>query len=155
MLQDSIRHIEFMKVALNEAQKAAQKDEVPVGAVLVSENDELLSAAHNQIISRNDPTAHAEILALREAAHKIGNYRLLNTTLYVTVEPCPMCMGAVIHARVPQVVFGTHDPNWGAVGSLYNFAEDHRFNHRPKIIEGICAGECKKLMQDFFSSKRM
>jgi tRNA(adenine34) deaminase len=155
MLQDSIRHIEFMKVALNEAQKAAQKDEVPVGAVLVSENDELLSAAHNQIISRNDPTAHAEILALREAAHKIGNYRLLNTTLYVTVEPCPMCMGAVIHARVAQIVFGTHDPKWGAAGSLYNFAEDPRFNHRPKIIEGICAAECKKLMQDFFSSKRM
>jgi tRNA(adenine34) deaminase len=154
MLQVSVKHIEFMKVALREAQKAAQKDEVPIGAVLVSESDELLSAAHNQIISRQDPTAHAEILVLREAAHKIGNYRLLNTTLYVTVEPCPMCMGAIIHARVAQVIFGTRDPRWGAAGSLYNFAQDHRFNHRPEIIEGICAEECKKLMQDFFSSKR-
>jgi tRNA(adenine34) deaminase len=154
MLQVSVKHIEFMKVALREAQKAAQKDEVPIGAVLVSESDELLSAAHNQIISRQDPTAHAEILVLREAAHKIGNYRLLNTTLYVTVEPCPMCMGAIIHARVAQVIFGTRDPRWGAAGSLYNFAEDYRFNHRPEIIEGICANECKKLMQDFFSLKR-
>jgi tRNA(adenine34) deaminase len=151
----SAKRIEFMKVALAEAQKAGHKDEVPVGAVLVSENDELLSAAHNQMINCKDPTAHAEILALREAAHKIGNYRLLNTTLYVTVEPCPMCMGAIIHARVARVVFGTRDPKWGAAGSLYNFAEDHRFNHRPKIIEGICEDECKKLMQDFFSSKRM
>jgi tRNA(adenine34) deaminase len=151
----SAKRIEFMKVALAEAQKAGLKDEVPVGAVLVTENDELLSVAHNQIISSKDPTAHAEILALREAAHKIGNYRLLNTTLYVTVEPCPMCMGAIIHARVARVVFGTRDPKWGAAGSLYNFAEDHRFNHRPKIIEGICEDECKKLMQDFFSSKRM
>ena len=154
MLQNTIRYIEFMKKALNEAQMAAQKDEVPVGAVLVDENDELLSAAHNQIINSKDPTAHAEILALRKAAHKIGNYRLLNTTLYVTVEPCPMCMGAIIHARVARVVFGTRDPNWGVAGSLYNFAEDHRFNHRPEIIEGICEHECKKLMQDFFSLKR-
>jgi len=154
MLQTGVKHIEFMKKALNEAQKAGQKDEIPIGAVLVAENDELLSAAHNQTASRQDPTAHAEILALREAADKIGNYRLLNTALYVTVEPCPMCMGAIIHARVAQVIFGTRDPKWGAAGSLYNFAEDHRFNHRPEIIEGICADECRKLMQDFFSSKR-
>jgi tRNA(adenine34) deaminase len=154
MLQVSVKHIEFMKKALNEAQKAGQKAEVPIGALLVAENDELLSASHNQTVSRQDPTAHAEILVLREAADKIGNYRLLNTTLYVTVEPCPMCMGAIIHARVAQVIFGTRDPKWGAAGSLYNFAEDHRFNHRPEIIEGICAGECRKLMQDFFSSKR-
>jgi tRNA(adenine34) deaminase len=154
MPQESIKHIEFMKKALTEAQKAGQKDEIPIGAVLVAESSELLSAAHNQTVSRRDPTAHAEILALREAADKIGNYRLLNTTLYVTVEPCPMCMGAIIHARVAQVIFGTRDPRWGAAGSLYNFAEDHRFNHRPEIIEGICADECRKLMQDFFSSKR-
>jgi tRNA(adenine34) deaminase len=154
MFQVSLKHIEFMKIALNEAQKAGQKDEVPIGAVLVNENNELLSAAHNQIISLQDPSAHAEILALREAAHKIGNYRLLNTTLYVTVEPCPMCMGAIIHARVAQIIFGTRDPKWGAAGSLYNFAEDQRFNHRPIIIEGICADECRKIMQDFFNSKR-
>jgi tRNA(adenine34) deaminase len=154
MLQLKPMHIKFMKMALNEAQKAGQKDEVPVGAVLIADNDDLLSAAHNQITRRQDPTAHAEILALREAAQKIGNYRLLNTTLYVTVEPCPMCMGAIIHARVAQVVFGTRDRNWGAAGSLYNFAVDQRFNHQPEIIEGICESECKKLMQDFFSSKR-
>jgi tRNA(adenine34) deaminase len=155
MPQEEVMHIKLMRKALDEAQKAGQKNEVPIGAVLVAENDELLSATHNQIINRQDPTAHAEILALREAAHKIGNYRLLNTTLYVTVEPCPMCMGAIIHARVAQIIFGTRDPKWGAAGSLYNFAEDQRFNHRPIIIEGICADECKKIMQDFFSSKRM
>jgi len=145
----------FMKKALNEAQKAGEMGEIPIGAVLVAENNKLLSAGHNQTVCHKDPTAHAEILALREASHKIGNYRLLNTTLYVTVEPCPMCMGAIIHARVAIVVFGTRDPKWGAAGSLYNFAQEHRFNHRPEIIEGICAEECKKLMQDFFSTKRM
>ncbi len=155
MLQDSVRHMAFMKKALNEAQKAGEMGEIPIGAVLVAENNKLLSAGHNQTVCHKDPTAHAEILALREASHKIGNYRLLNTTLYVTVEPCPMCMGAIIHARVAIVVFGTRDPKWGAAGSLYNFAQEHRFNHRPEIIEGICAEECKKLMQDFFSTKRM
>ena len=155
MLQDNVRHMAFMKKALNEAQKAGEMGEIPIGAVLVAENNKLLAEGHNQTICHKDPTAHAEILALRKAAHKIGNYRLLNTTLYVTVEPCPMCMGAIIHARVARVVFGTRDPKWGVAGSLYNFAEDHRFNHRPEIIEGICEHECKKLMQDFFSSKRM
>jgi tRNA(adenine34) deaminase len=155
MLQDSVRHMAFMKKALNEAQKAGEMGEIPIGAVLVAENNKLLSAGHNQTVCHKDPTAHAEILALREASHKIGNYRLLNTTLYVTVEPCPMCMGAIIHARVAIVVFGTRDPKWGVAGSLYNFAHEHRFNHRPEIIEGICAEECKKLMQDFFSVRRM
>jgi tRNA(adenine34) deaminase len=147
-------HIDFMKLALSEARKAGQKKEVPIGSVLIAENDELLSAAHNQTITLKDPTAHAEILALRSAAKKIGNYRLLKTTLYVTVEPCPMCMGALMHARVSRIVFGTRDPKWGAAGSLYNLAEDHRFNHQPEIIEGICESECKKLMQDFFRDKR-
>jgi len=147
-------HTEYIKAALTEAEKAQKKGEVPIGALLVLDNKDVLAAAHNQTITLNDPTAHAEIVALREAAHKIGNYRLLNTTLYVTVEPCPMCMGAIIHARVARVVFGTRDSKWGACGSLYNFVKDNRFNHRPKIIGGICAEECKKLMQDFFSSKR-
>jgi tRNA(adenine34) deaminase len=150
----STKHIEFMKLALNEAKKAERKDEIPIGAVLVAENDQVLAAKHNQTITLNDPTAHAEILALRTAAQKIGNYRLLNTTLYVTVEPCPMCMGAVIHARVARVVFGARDPKWGAAGSLYNFAADRRFNHHPQIIEGICEKECKKPMQRFFHQKR-
>ena len=148
------KHIDFMNLALSEASKAGQKNEVPIGAVLIAENDELLSVAHNNTITLKDPTAHAEILALRSAAKKIGNYRLLKTTLYVTVEPCPMCMGALMHARVSKVVFGTRDPKWGAAGSLYNLAEDRRFNHQPEIIEGICKSECKKLMQDFFRKKR-
>ncbi len=148
------QHLEWMKMALREAAKARQKQDVPVGAVLVAENNELLAAAHNQIIARQDPTAHAEILTLRQGADKVGNYRLLNTTLYVTVEPCPMCMGAAIHARVSRIVFGTRDPKWGTAGSLYNFAADQRFNHQPEVVEGICENECKKLMQDFFREKR-
>ena len=148
------KHIEMMKVALNEAERARKKDEIPIGAVLAADNNLVLAAEHNRTITLNDPTAHAEILALRSAATKVGNYRLLNTTLYVTVEPCPMCMGALLHARVSRVVFGTRDPKWGASGSLYNLAEDHRFNHQPEVIEGICKSECKKLMQDFFSKRR-
>jgi tRNA(adenine34) deaminase len=147
-------HIELMKRALDEAEKAGQKGEVPIGAVVAADNHQVLAAEHNRTITLKDPTAHAEILALRSAAAKIGNYRLLNTTLYVTVEPCPMCMGAAIHARVSRVIFGARDPKWGAAGSLYDFAAERRFNHRPKIIEGICAEKCKKLMQAFFSSKR-
>ena len=148
-------HVKYMKAALTEAEKAQKKGEVPIGAVLVLDNKDVLAAAHNQTITLNDPTAHAEILALRSAAEAIGNYRLLNTTLYVTVEPCPMCMGAVIHARVSQVIFGTHDPRWGAAGSLYNFAADQRFNHQPEVIEGVCKQECKSLIQDFFRQKRV
>ena len=150
----NIRHIEMMKIALAEAQRARQEGEIPIGAALVADNHQVLAAAHNRTIAVNDPTAHAEILALRSAAAKIGNYRLLNTMLYVTVEPCPMCMGAAIHARVSQVIFGTRDPKWGAAGSLYNLATDQRFNHQPEVIEGICDNECKKLMQDFFRLKR-
>jgi tRNA(adenine34) deaminase len=150
----STKHIEVMKVAITEAEKALKKGEVPIGAVLVADSNQVLAAEHNRTITLNDPTAHAEILALRSAAAQIGNYRLLNTTLYVTVEPCPMCMGAIIHARVAQVIFGTRDPKWGAAGSLYNLANDQRFNHQPEIIEGVCKDECKTLMQNFFRKKR-
>jgi tRNA(adenine34) deaminase len=149
------KHIKFMNSALEEAKKAGQKDEVPVGAVLVTEKGKILSCSHNQVIGLCDPTAHAEILAIREAASKVQNYRLLNTTLYVTVEPCIMCMGAIIHARISTVVFGAFDPKWGAAGSLYNLAADSRFNHLPEIIPGICKNKCKALMQDFFRSKRI
>jgi tRNA(adenine34) deaminase len=148
------KHIEMMEVALNEAEKAQKKGEVPIGAVLVTDNKDVLAAEHNQTITLNDPTAHAEILALRSAAAKVGNYRLLNTTLYVTVEPCPMCMGAAIHARVSRLVFGPRDPKWGAAGSLYNLAKDSRLNHQLEVVEGICEADCKKLMQDFFRQKR-
>ena len=143
-----------MELALNEAKKAGQIGEVPVGAILVSENDDILSAAHNQTIKLADPTAHAEILTLRKAALEINNYRLLNTTLYVTVEPCIMCMGAIVHARISRVVFGAPDPKWGAAGSLYNFAADDRLNHRVAITAGVCAEDCRRLMQDFFRAKR-
>ena len=125
----------------------------PFGAVIVKDG-EIIAEGWNKVTSANDPTAHAEILTLRSAAAQIGNYRLLNTTLYVTVEPCPMCMGAIIHARVAQVVFGTRDTKWGAAGSLYNLASDQRFNHQSEIIEGVCKDECKTLMQNFFREKR-
>jgi len=147
-------HETFMALALEAAKKAGQIGEVPVGAVLVAQNGEILSAAHNQSVGLCDPTAHAEILALREAAFKLSNYRLLNTTLYVTVEPCLMCMGAIVHARVARVVWGAADPKWGAAGSLYNFAEDDRLNHRVEIIKGVCEDTCRTLMQDFFRAKR-
>ncbi len=147
-------HMAFMQKALTEAKKAAQKGEIPIGAVLVDGHRKLLAAAYNQTIALNDPTAHAEILVLRGMAANIGNYRLLNTTLYVTVEPCPMCMGAAIHARIARVVFGTRDPKWGACGSLYNFAADRRFNHQPEVVEGIREEECRQLMQNFFRQKR-
>ena len=150
----NMKHIEMMKIALTEAEKAQKKGEVPIGAVVVTDSCQILASAHNRTITLNDPTAHAEILALRSAAAKIGNYRLLNTMLYVTVEPCPMCMGAVIHARVSQVIFGTRDPKWGAAGSLYDFAADRRFNHQPEIIEGVCKAHCKALIQEFFRQKR-
>ncbi|MBW2090410.1 MAG: tRNA adenosine(34) deaminase TadA [Deltaproteobacteria bacterium] len=148
-------HIKFMKLALNQAKKAGQKSEVPIGSILVSESGEILSASHNQTVSLADPTAHAEIITLRKAAQKIMNYRLLSTTLYVTIEPCIMCMGAIVHARVSRVVFGAHDPKWGAAGSLYNLADDTRLNHRPEIISGICEDECRTLIQDFFREKRI
>ena len=144
----------FMGLALQEAKKAGKIGEVPVGAILASEHGEILSAAHNLTIKLVDPTAHAEVLALRKAALEINNYRLLNTTLYVTVEPCIMCMGAIVHARISRVVFGATDPKWGAAGSLYNVAEDDRLNHHVEIITGTRAGECRRLMQDFFRSKR-
>jgi len=143
-----------MRPALEEAKKAGQKDEVPVGAVVVTEKGKILSSAHNQVIDLCDPTAHAEILVIRKAASKVQNYRLLNTTLYVTVEPCIMCMGAIIHARISTVVFGAFDPKWGAAGSLYNFSDDTRLNHQLEIVPGICEDECRELIQDFFRSKR-
>ena len=148
------KHTQFMKLALKEAKKAGQKNEIPIGAVLVAESGNILSLSHNQAISLADPTAHAEIIALRTAAQKVSNYRLLSTTLYVTVEPCIMCMGAIVHARVSRVVFGVKDPKWGAAGSLYNFAGDIRLNHRPEIIDGVCLDECRALIQGFFRSRR-
>lgn len=147
-------HTAYMKQALLQAECSFKKDEVPVGAVLISEKGEILSMEHNRPISMSDPTAHAEILALRKAAKQSMNYRLLNTTLYVTIEPCVMCMGAIIHARVKRVVFGAKDPKWGACGSLYDFSGDGKLNHRPEIVKGICEDECRDIIRRFFRDKR-
>jgi tRNA(adenine34) deaminase len=151
---DTAHDHRFMEVALAEARKAWALQEVPVGAVLVSECGEVLASACNRTIADSDPSAHAEILALRDGARKLRNYRLLNTTLYVTIEPCIMCMGAVVHARVARLVYGAADPKWGAAGSLYNLAADPRMNHQVETVAGVCADECRRLIQEFFRSKR-
>jgi len=144
----------LMKMALEEAKLALRKGEVPVGAVIVSTEGALLARAHNMPITLNDPTAHAEILALREASKKEQNYRLLGATLVVTIEPCLMCMGALILARIGHLVYGAADPKAGAAGSLYNVASDQRLNHRIKVTSGIKEAECRSLIQGFFRTKR-
>ena len=148
------QHITFMRTALLQARLAARLQEVPVGAVLVSAEGDILAKAHNRTICNHDPSAHAEMLAIRQAAAQRQNYRLLNTTLYVTVEPCFMCMGAIIHARIQRIFFGTRDPKWGAAGSLYNLGEDRRLNHHPEIVEGLLLDECRELIQGFFRERR-
>lgn len=144
-----------MRQALLEAQQAARQDEVPVGAVLVARDGTVLTRAHNQTIALCDPTAHAEILALRAASQAVGNYRLLNTTLYVTIEPCIMCMGALLQARVARILFGAKDPKWGGAGSLYNLAADTSLNHTIDVQGGLLENECRELIQDFFRAKRL
>jgi tRNA(adenine34) deaminase len=153
-VENDQRHTAYMRMALEEARLAAEMGEVPVGAVLVSADGEILARAHNRTIRDNDPSAHAEIRAIRQAAARLHNYRLLNTVLYVTVEPCLMCMGAIIHARIQQVVFGTRDPKWGAARSLYNLGEDRRLNHQIEIKEGLLLDECRELIQAFFRARR-
>ena len=145
---------ELMREALEEAKHAAAAGEVPVGAIVVSAEGEILSRAHNSPVGTNDPTAHAEILALREAARKTGNYRLTGCALVVTIEPCPMCAGAAVAARVAKIVYGAADPKAGAVTSLYNIASDPRLNHRAEVVSGILADECALLMKDFFRQRR-
>ena len=142
-----------MKMALEEAYRAEREEEVPVGAVIVKD-DKVIARAYNQVIKRNDPTAHAEILALRQAALALRNYRLIDTTLYVTIEPCLMCGGALVQARIGRLVFGAFDPKMGAFGSLYNLAEDKRLNHRIRVKSGVLEEECCRLMKDFFRRRR-
>ncbi|MBB5349014.1 tRNA adenosine(34) deaminase TadA [Desulfoprunum benzoelyticum] len=144
---------QWMRLALEQARSAAERGEVPVGAVITA-GDQLIAAAGNGPISLCDPTAHAEILALRRAAARIGNYRLAGTTLYVTLEPCLMCMGAMIHARVTRLVFGAFDPKTGAALSCYRVASDGRLNHRLEITAGILEAECSALLRDFFRHRR-
>ena len=144
-----------MNKALIEAKQGAREDEVPIGAVLVAQDGTVLARAHNRTISLCDPTAHAEILALRAACLTVGNYRLSDTTLYVTVEPCMMCLGALIHARVARIVFGTKEPNWGGAASWGNLIAETAMNHKIDIQGGVLEKECRALMQDFFRNKRL
>ncbi|MFH2012107.1 MAG: tRNA adenosine(34) deaminase TadA [Pseudomonadota bacterium] len=147
-------HTELMQEALAEARKAEKKGEVPVGAVIISPHGELLAKAHNESISRNDPTAHAEILALRKAGKKLGNYRILNSTFYVTIEPCIMCVGALIQARINCLVYGARDTKAGAVDSIYNIPKDTRLNHKMEVISGVLERECQDIIQSFFRRLR-
>lgn len=143
-----------MAAALKEAEKAFQEDEVPIGAVLVSSGGEVIAVDHNRTRQNNDPTAHAEILVLRKAARVLNNYRLPGTILYITIEPCLMCVGAVIQARVDRVIFGTADPKAGALGSLYDVSKDERLNHCFEVISGVLETECRELIQKFFETRR-
>lgn len=145
---------DFMKIALAEAENAYRHGEVPVGAVLVREGI-VLSQGHNSPIAKNDPSAHAEMLVLREAGQKLGNYRLAGAELYVTIEPCIMCAGAIVHSRISRVIFGARDPKCGAVVSLYNILDDKRLNHQVKVTEGIMAEECGEIISRFFQQKRV
>ena len=144
----------FMRMALEAAEKAGQQGEVPVGAVLVAADGRVLAAASNCCVRTDDPAGHAEMAAMRAAARRIGNYRLVGTTLYSTIEPCIMCMGAAVHARIARVVYGAPDPKWGAAGSMYNFCTDSRLNHCIEITAGILADACRTMMQDFFRARR-
>jgi len=143
----------FMQAALDEARAAQQRGEVPIGAVVVLDG-QIIGRGHNRRETGEDPTAHAEMLAIREAAAAIGHWRLLETTLYVTLEPCVMCMGAIILARIPRLVFACRDPRAGAVGSIYDFSRDERFNHRVAVTEGVLGQECGELLSGFFRELR-
>jgi tRNA(adenine34) deaminase len=147
-------HDTYMRQALLEAEKAASQGEVPVGAVLVAPSGDIIAQAHNRPISLNDPTAHAEILVLRQAAMSLENYRLPEHILYVTLEPCVMCVGAAIHARVALLVYGAPDPKAGAIESVYGMGTDNKLNHRLRVEGGVLAEESTFLLQAFFRSKR-
>lgn len=144
---------ELMELAVKEARQASQAGEVPVGAVLVRDG-EVLARDHNRPISLNDPTAHAEILVLRAGAARIGNYRLSGCELYVTIEPCLMCAGAIVQSRVSRLIFGARDEKGGAVESLYRLLVDPRLNHRVEVTEGVLGEQCQEIMQAFFSACR-
>ncbi|HEU5360488.1 MAG TPA: tRNA adenosine(34) deaminase TadA [Candidatus Deferrimicrobiaceae bacterium] len=144
----------WMRAALREAEKAAEEGEVPIGAVVVAPSGEILARAHNRPVSANDPTAHAEILALRKAARKLSNYRLPGCRLVVTLEPCPMCAGAAVSARISEIIFGAADPKAGAVHTLFRITSDERLNHRAMVIPGVLGKECAALLTAFFRSRR-
>lgn len=144
----------WMAHALRLARQAVEQGEVPVGAVVIGPNGRLLGAAHNQRETLRDPTAHAEILAITQAAHALGTWRLTGTTLYATLEPCPMCAGALVNARVDRLVYGAKDPKAGAAGSLYDLVRDPRLNHRLEVRAEVLAPACGELLRDFFRARR-
>ena len=145
--------IDWMQYALRLAERAEQEGEVPVGAVLVL-NDEIIGEGWNRPIAAHDPTAHAEVMALRAGAAKMGNYRLNDTTLYVTLEPCVMCAGAMVHARIKRLVFGASDPKSGAIVSVFNILDSARLNHRVEYVSGILSDECGGMLSQFFEARR-
>jgi tRNA(adenine34) deaminase len=146
-------HAQWMKIALQEAQRAFDADEVPVGAAIVHKG-EIIGRGYNQIEQLQDPTAHAEMIAITAAANHLHSRRLENCTLYVTLEPCPMCAGAIVLARIPILVFSSFDPKAGACGTLYNIVEDPRLNHSVHVVGGICDKESEALLKLFFTKKR-
>jgi tRNA(adenine34) deaminase len=146
-------HDYWMALAIAEAAKARAKDEVPIGCVIVR-GEKIIARGHNLRESAQDPAAHAELIAIRKAARKLDSWRLLDTTLYVTLEPCIMCMGAIILARIPTVVFGCHDPKGGAAGTLYDLSDDPRLNHRVELVPRVLEGECSSLLSSFFADLR-
>jgi tRNA(adenine34) deaminase len=143
----------FMRLALREAERAAEHDDVPIGCVIAHEG-EVLAAAGNEREARDDPTAHAEVLALREAGRALGTWRLSATVLYVTLEPCAMCAGAIVLGRVPRVVYGAPDPKAGAAGSVFDILTEPKLNHRPEVAGGLLAGESADLLRNFFALRR-
>ena len=153
-MPDSTDHHRFMELALREAAKAPAHGDVPVGAVIVDSTGSLVAADHNRREERGDPTAHAEVLVLAEAARQAGSWRLLGHTLYVTLEPCSMCAGAAVSGRIDRIVYGAADPKAGAVLSLYNIPGDRRLNHQCEIVPGVGAAQSAELLRSFFSSKR-
>jgi len=154
MNHQAINHQGYMRLALKQAELAASMDEVPVGAVLVTEDGQIFSA-HNSPITKHDATSHAEIEVMRLASSAVGNYRLLNSSLYVTLEPCLMCSGAIIHARIGTVIYGADDYKTGAVSSLYQVLKDTRLNHQPQVISGVLKDECSEQLRTFFKNKRL
>jgi tRNA(adenine34) deaminase len=143
----------FMKEALEEAKKAYELDEVPIGAVVVKDG-KIIGRGHNLRERKQDPTLHAEIIAIRQAAAELGSWRLTDCELYVTIEPCPMCAGAILQSRIPRVIYGARDPKAGCAGSLYNLLEDSRFNHRAEVVEGVLEEECAEIIRGYFRQKR-
>ncbi|WP_342541403.1 tRNA adenosine(34) deaminase TadA [Heyndrickxia sp. FSL K6-6286] len=143
----------FMKLAISEAKKAEEKCEVPIGAVVVL-NGEVIATAHNLRESTQNAITHAEILAIQKACERIGSWRLEDAELYVTLEPCPMCSGAIILSRIKKVIFGAHDPKAGCAGTLMNLLDDQRFNHQSEVVSGVLENECSVLLSDFFRNIR-